>query len=142
MLKYVKTYQNNMPHSAAKLRPGQRLLCQIDFRVSSFVAVGTPWRFVSILISSALAYTDSEMELTLTCCYGFDCLSNWNAYGRVFDHFVSILISSALVKWNSLECVVLNLTGCYEQTVNVYFYLLFVFTSWWRALLTGRHFRR
>ena len=27
----------------------------------------------------------------------------------------------------SLERVVLNLTGCYEQTVNVYFYLLFVY---------------
>ena len=32
--------------------------------MSSFVAVGLPRRFVSILISSALAYTDSEMELT------------------------------------------------------------------------------
>ena len=69
MQKYVRTYQNNTAHSAAKLRPGQRLLCQINFRVSSFVAVGAPRRFVSILISSALAYTDSEMELTRTCCF-------------------------------------------------------------------------
>ena len=45
-------------------------------------------------------------------------------------------------KFNSLERVVLNLTGCFERTVNVYFYLLFVFTSWWCALLTGRHIRR
>ena len=41
----------------------------------------------------------------------------------------------------SLERVVLNLTGCYEQTVNVYFYLLFVFTSGWRGLLTGPSIR-
>ena len=27
MLKYVRTYQNNTPQSAAKPRPGQRLLC-------------------------------------------------------------------------------------------------------------------
>ena len=40
--------------------------------MSSFVAVGAPRRFVSILISSALAYTDSEMELTRTCCFEFD----------------------------------------------------------------------
>ena len=31
------------------------------------------------------------------------------------------------MKWNSLERVVLNSTGCFERTVNVYFYLLFVF---------------
>ena len=72
MQKYVRTYQKNTPHSAAKLRPGQRLLCQINFRVSLFVAVGAPRHFISILKSSALAYTDSEMELTRTCCFGFD----------------------------------------------------------------------
>ena len=43
-----------------------------NFRVSSFVAVGGPRHFVSILISFALAYTDSEMELTRTCCFKFD----------------------------------------------------------------------
>ena len=40
--------------------------------MSSFVAVGAPRRFVSILISSALAYTDSEMELTRTCRFEFN----------------------------------------------------------------------
>ena len=47
-------------------------MIQNDFRVSSFVAVGTPRRLVSILISFALAYTNSEMELTRTCCFEFD----------------------------------------------------------------------
>ena len=42
----------------------------------------------------------------------------------------------------SLERVVLNSTGSYEKEVNNSFYVLFVFTSWWRALLTGRHIRR
>ena len=31
-----------------------------------------PQRFVSILISFALAYTDSEMEVTRTRCFEFD----------------------------------------------------------------------
>ena len=47
-------------------------MIQNDIRVSSFVAVGTPWHFVSILITSALAYTDTEMKLTRTCCFEFD----------------------------------------------------------------------
>ena len=40
--------------------------------MSLFVAISGARRFVSILISSALAYTDSEMELTRTCCFEFD----------------------------------------------------------------------
>ena len=58
MLKYVKTCQNNRPYSPEMQlvkclsRP---LSSQNDFRVSSFVAVGPPRRFVSILISCALA---------------------------------------------------------------------------------------
>ena len=35
-----------------------------------------------------------------------------------------------------------NLTGRGNQTVNNCFYILFAFTSWWRDLLTCRHFLR
>ena len=75
MLKYVETFQNSPHYLAGDATGYSRPLSsafQHDFRGSSFVAVGAPWRFVSILISSALAYTDSEMELTRTCCFEFD----------------------------------------------------------------------
>ena len=102
----------------------------------------TARRIVSILISSALAYTDSEMELNRIL---FSCLERTCGrceLRRVLDQYFNVCLGVSGREMESLERVVLNLTGCYEQTVNVYFYLLFVFTSWWRALLTGRHIRR
>ena len=53
--------------------------------MSLFVAVSAPRRFVSILISSALAYTNGEMELTRTCCFEFD-LKRGAGGKRLFLH--------------------------------------------------------
>ena len=54
--------------------------------MSSFVAVGTPRRFVSILISSAFKYNDSEMELTRTCCFEFDRMRREVSKGLFLCH--------------------------------------------------------
>ena len=43
--------------------------------MGSFLQRRAPRHFISILISSALAYSDSEMELTRTCCFEFDTFS-------------------------------------------------------------------
>ena len=42
----------------------------------------------------------------------------------------------------SLERVVLNLTGRCEKAIKFCFYVIFVFISGWHALLTARNIRR
>ena len=95
MLKYVKTCQNDPPYLAGDATGYSRPLSypfQTDFRVSSFVAVGAPRRFVSILvlISSALAYTDSEMKRnrTLFSCLERKCIQCGPR--DVLDHFFNV----------------------------------------------------
>ena len=73
--------------------------------MSEFVAVGAPRRFVSILIWSALAYTDSEMELTRACCFGFD--RKRRPGGKVsFLHHINVYFMVAGFTYWSLHPVV------------------------------------
>ena len=44
-----------------------------------------------------------------------------------FQYLYRLLLHIPIVKWNLIERVVLNLTGRDDQTVNDYFYVLFVF---------------
>ena len=44
-----------------------------------------------------------------------------------FQYLYRLLLHISIVKWNLIERVVLNLTGRDDQTVNDYFYVLFVF---------------
>ena len=62
--------------------------------------------------------------------------------GVSFQYLYHLLWRILIVKWNSLERVVMNSTGSYEKAVNDSFYVLFVFTSGWRGLLPSGHFLR
>ena len=79
-------------------------------------------------------------------CYVFS-ISGWVRFYRderpaiSFQYLYCLLWRIPIVKWNSLERIVLNLTGSHEKAVNDSFYLLFVFTSGWRGLLTGPSIR-
>ena len=56
-----------------RVRAGRYVFSDSKLPVTSFLQTGhTPWRFVLIVIASALAYTDCEMELTRMCCFEFN----------------------------------------------------------------------
>ena len=56
-----------------RVRAGRYVFSDSKLPVTSFLQTGhTPWRFVLIVIASALAYTDCEMELTQMCCFEFN----------------------------------------------------------------------
>ena len=92
-------------------------------------------RIVSILISFALAYTDSEMELNRTM---FSCLK-WKflrgELRRVLDHYFNVRLGVSGREMELTRMCCLNSTGRGDQKVNDCFYVLFVLTSWWRGLL-------
>ena len=103
-----------MPHSAAKPLPGQLLLClfrfkfPVEFVCTIEVKGRTAWRFVSILISSALAGTDSEMKLNRIL---FSCLEQKCGQcelRRVSDHYFNVCLG---ISGRKME---LTRTCCFE----------------------------
>ena len=65
-----------------RVRAGRYVFSDSKLPVTSFLQTGhTPWRFVLMVISSALAYTDCEMELTRMCCFEF--LRTFRLYFRL-----------------------------------------------------------
>ena len=78
----------------------------------------------------------------------FKAISGWVRFyrderpGVLFQYLYCLLWRIPIVKWNSLERVVLNSTGRDDQAFKFRFYVTFLFTSGWRGLTPSRHFLR
>ena len=148
MLKYVKTCQNNRPYTPVQLN---------WFEPAAIFSHSK--RFPGEFVCSSRRPPAFRFN-TYVICFGVSDMK-WNSLERIvlnsidfrtgmptgvfsiisFQYLYCLLWPKPTVKWNSLERVVLDLTGRDNRAVKFRFYVILMFTSWWRALLTSRHIR-
>ena len=134
MLTYVKTSQNNRPYLPAKPRPRQRLLCLLRFK-TKMVSL-----FVQNRVKTHALMGSKELNQIFSLFIEWKWL--WCKRRHVLDYYFNVCLLVSSPRNGTRPNLVLISTRRCQKEINIYFYLLFVFTSWWRGLLTAHYVRR